>query len=399
MNEPNFEPAWHSAMRRDGERLGASSLFRRTRVVDPVDATHVRVDGVTLVNFCSNNYLGLTHHPDIRAAAGSAIEQWGFGGAAAPLICGYGPAHASAERAIALWKGTESALLLPSGYQANLAAIQAAAAIGRLGAGVRFLVDKLAHASLIDAVRGSGESFRVFPHNQVVKLERLLADAPQGELQVVVTESIFSMDGDAAPLAELAPLKKRYDFLLILDEAHATGVYGPAGSGLANELNLRDIVDVSTITLSKALGGIGGAICGSSLFRDAAVNYGRAFLFSTAVPSAVAAAAEAAIAILRIEPHRQARLRMLARHVREELRKCFEIAEADSPIIPIILGSEDAAIHAAKALADEGLLVMPIRPPTVPKGSSRLRVTLCSQHDDEVISRLIGALYKLSKSR
>ena len=203
-----------------------------------------------------------------------------------------GPCRKSAgSQAIAAWKGTEAAILLPSGYQANLAAIQTLAAIGKLTGGARFLVDKLTHASLIDAIRGSGEPFRIFPHNHMAKLKRLLQESDKAALQVVVTESIFSMDGDAADLRAIAELKLEHEFFLLLDEAHATGVYGPAGAGLAAEYGLRQIVDVSILTLSKALGGIGGAVCGSAVFCEALVNYGRAYLFSTGVPAAVAAAA------------------------------------------------------------------------------------------------------------
>ena len=238
-----------------------------------------------------------------------SLHKSGFGSGAAPLISGYGAVHESAENAIARWKKTESAILLPSGYQANLAAIQTCAAIGNLGGGVRFLVDKLAHASLIDAIRSTGETIRIFPHRHVAKLRRLLDEAEEGQLQVVVTESIFSMDGDAADLAAICELRKQYGFLLLLDEAHATGVYGQAGAGLADELGLHQCIDVSILTLSKALGGIGGAVCASKNFCDAMMNYGRAYLFSTGVPPSVAAAAEAAIQVLIDEPGRQARLR------------------------------------------------------------------------------------------
>jgi 8-amino-7-oxononanoate synthase len=398
---------WEFVVAEDLGRLRQLQLYRQPRIMRPIDATHVECEGRTLVNFSSNNYLGLTHHPRILGAVEQAIARDGFGSAAAPLITGYTPAHDSAERALAAWKGAEAAVFLPSGYQANLAAIQTLAAIGertngerpeaRRSGGVRFLVDKLAHASLIDAIRGSGAAFRVFPHNHMAKLKRLLSGSDAGVLQVVVTESIFSMDGDAADLTGIARLKEEHKFLLLLDEAHASGVYGPAGAGLAAELRLGQMVDVSILTLSKALGGIGGAVCGSAVFCDALVNYGRAYLFSTALPAAVAAAGEAAITVLREDPSRQMRVRELARHVREKLGQTpFVMPSGDSPIVPIILGEEGHTLRAARELFEKGLLVVAVRPPTVPRGSSRLRITLCSQHSDEEVERLIAAIQYLA---
>lgn len=391
--------SWESQVSNDLSRLRDSDLFRRPSVTQTVDATHVRRDGRTLINFASNDYLGLTHHPLMIAAVARAAERDGVGSGAAPLISGYSPAHASAEATIARWKGTEAAVLLPSGYQANHAVIQTAAQIGRLGGGVRFLIDKLAHASLIDAIRGAGEEFRVFPHNHIPKLRRLLDDHPPSQLQVVVTESIFSMDGDAAELKALVQLKQEHDFFLVLDEAHASGIYGPDGQGLAAEVAVTEHIDASVITLSKALGSVGGAICGSRLFCDAVINYARAYLFSTSVPPSVAASAQTAIEIIQQEPQRRSRLRSAASSVRAQLRISTPHLALDSPIIPLILGTENAALQAANALIGQGILVAAVRPPTVPKGTSRLRITVSSEHTDEEISKLIGTLGSLKLGR
>lgn len=367
---------------------------RARRPVIPVDATHVEIDGRLHVNFAGNNYLGLTHHPAVLQAVVNATASHGFGSGAAPLVAGYTDLHATAEKNIARWKGTEDAVLLSSGFQANEAAIGAMATVATTaGKSVRFLLDKLAHASLIDAVRSTGMPFRVFPHNGISKLRRLLQDADAGQLQVVVTESIFSMDGDAADLKALVDLKQEHPFILLLDEAHGAGVYGPDGAGYAAELGLHHAVDISIVTLSKALGGIGGAICGSKRWCDAVVNFGRAYLFSTSLPPAVTAAASAAIEVLRAEPSRQARVRAVSLRVREKLRTAgLRIPEGDSPIIPIILGSEEAALNASSALQERGLLVVAIRPPTVPRGGSRLRVTLSCEHTDAEIDRLVEGL-------
>lgn len=391
-----MSPDWHKALvTATGERR-AKGLDRSRQVIEPIDAVHLVRNGRRLVNFSSNNYLGLTHHPRIVRAMREAASL-GSGAGAAGLISGYTSRHASAELAIARWKGTESAVLLPSGYQANHAAVQALAAVGeRQTAGVRFLLDKLCHASLIDAVRGNGAEYRVFPHNGIDKLARLLAERAQGQLQVVVTESIFSMDGDAADLRAIASLKSSHEFLLLVDEAHGSGVYGRGGSGLANELGIADSIDVTIATLSKGAGVVGGAICASTAICDAVVNYGRAYIYSTSIPPMTAAGIEAAIGVMIDEPQRAIRVRALAKRVREELR-IESLPPIDSPIVPLILGSEGDALGAAAALQAQGMLVIAVRPPTVPKGTSRLRITLSSEHSDDEVTALIAAVRPLHR--
>lgn len=388
---------WDDAAREVLASLEHAHLHRNRRVLTPVDATHVNWDGRRLVNFASNNYLGLTHHPRIIEAVERSAHDLGAGGGAAPLITGYTPAHAVAERRIAGWKGSQASVLLPSGYQANHAAVQTLAAVAEKSSRpIRFLLDKLCHASLIDTVRGTQQPFRVFPHNGLPKLRRLLEEADANEIQVVVTESIFSMDGDAADLAGLAELKESLPFVLMLDEAHGTGVYGPAGSGLAAELGLRSAVDVSVLTLSKSVGCGGGVVCGTAALCESLVNLARAYIFSTSVPPMIAAAAIAAIEVMESEPQRQQRVRRLAMQVRADLRSAgFDLPPGDSPIIPILMGSESAALKTADELLDQGILVLAIRPPTVLRGTSRLRVTLSSQHTDEEVQRLTQALRAL----
>jgi 8-amino-7-oxononanoate synthase len=425
--------------------------LRRRSAVHVLDATHVEIDGRTHINFCSNNYLGLTHHPRLIEAGVAAMRAAGVGSGAAGLISGYTDIHAAAENALARWKNMEAAVLLPSGYQANVAAVQTFAAVAGDGAtgaghardkedrdgdgdcgghrsndrgndrnedcgdgggdaviplginptaskspraaGVRFLLDKLVHASLIDAVRATKLPMRVFPHNGMGKLRRLLENAPAGQTQVVVTESIFSMDGDAADLPALAELKKEFAFQLLLDEAHATGIYGPRGQGYAAEIGAQAAVDVSIVTLSKAMGGCGGAVCCAARFRDALLNLGRAYIYSTSVSPATAAVASAAIDVIVEEPARRERVRRLAIEVRRELSAAgWNIPRGDSPIIPIILGAERAALEASAKLKVAGLLVLAVRPPTVAPNASRLRVTLSSAHADDEIQALLNAL-------
>ena len=388
---------WDQLAREVLAGLEASHLTRHRRVVVPIDATHVTCGGRALINFASNNYLGLTHHPRVIEAVGQTLRTAGAGSGASALISGYGPAHERAEREIARWKGTQSAVLLPSGYQANHAAVQTLAAVAeRSSQPIRFLLDKLCHASLIDAVRAVGAPWRVFPHNHLQKLERLLSDDDEWAMQVVVTESIFSMDGDAADLAGLAKMKQQHPFVLLLDEAHASGVYGPGGSGQAAELGLSGLADATVLTLSKAIGCVGGAVCGTETFCQAMVNLARAYVYSTSVPPLIAAAAIAAIGVMESEPQLQARLRSLARHFRSELRTADLLVTAgDSPIIPIGMKTESAALRAADALAEEGILALAIRPPTVPRGTSRLRITLSTSHSDDEVEQLIAAVKRL----
>lgn len=379
------------------DRRRSVHQFRQRRCADPIDAVRVKVGPRQLVNFCSNDYLGLaTRFRDTippRAA-------WGAG--ASGLICGYSSEHALAESELARWKGTESAIVLPSGYQANLAAIQTIYALSETGGQtVRFIVDRLVHASLIDAIRQVegwvGKSImRVFPHNDVTKVQRLLEEAEPHELQVVVTESIFSMDGDAGELEKIAQLKSQYDFIFLVDEAHATGLYGPDGAGLVSQLCLHDQVDVVITTLSKALGLIGGAVCGKRGLIESVINFGRAYIYSTSTPPLFAAAIRDAIQLCRQESHRRERVLALSQQVRSALQSGgIELFCGNSPIIPILFHEESRAIHAAEQLEEQGLLVLPVRPPTVPRGTSRLRITLSCEHSDLQIDQLISGVLRI----
>src|SRR6266566_2025396 len=294
---------------------GEQHRLRKRIPIEIIDSVHVEIEGKRYVNFASNDYLGLTHHRGVIGAMEAGARKFGAGSGASGLVSGYSVAHKSAEEAIAKWKGTEAAVLLPSGYQAAHAIVQTLNLDG-----VRFLLDKLCHASLLDAVRGSGAEFRIFPHNNLEKLQRLVgarhASPSPAARDVVITESIFSMDGAAADLEGIVGLKRKHPFVLVLDEAHGSGVYGKNGAGYAAEKGLSEVVDVSLVTLSKAAGVAGGAICGSKVFCDGLVNWGRAYIYSTAIPPAQASAIKAAIKVMKNEPARQKRVRKLAQQVR-----------------------------------------------------------------------------------
>jgi len=400
MNSPspsNSQSNWDDQLSQALQDRASAGTLRERRDVKILDTAHIEIAGQRFINFCSNDYLGFTHHPRIIRALEESLKQNGSGAAASGLVTGHTTAHALAEEKIARWKNSQNAILTSSGYTANVAAVQSlhAASDGK----ARFLVDKLAHASLIDALRSAEANFRIYPHNDYTKLARLLSEADEHPLQVVLTESIFSMDGDSADLQQLAELKAKHPFLLLLDEAHGSGVYGKHGAGFAAEQNLSSIVDISIVTLSKALGLVGGAICSSKLIRDSIVNFGRSYIYSTAIPPAIASAAIAAIDVLQDEPQHQQRVRQIARQVRAKLTAAgFTLPPGDSPIVPIILGDENKTLEAAARLKQAGFYVAAIRPPTVPRGASRLRVTFSSAHRDEDVEALIAAIISICAS-
>jgi glycine C-acetyltransferase/8-amino-7-oxononanoate synthase len=352
--------------------------------------------GRRLVNFASNDYLGLAVEPALREAAKAAIDLYGVGAGASRLVSGTLSPHLRLEERLAEFKRTEAALVFSSGY---------AAAVGTLGALCRrddvIILDKLSHACLIDGAKLSGAVVRVFPHNHLGKLESHLRWAREnypGARLVVVTESVFSMDGDWCPLAEIVALKERFGALLLLDEAHALGVMGAQGRGLADHLGLAAQIDIHMGTLSKALGGAGGYICGPRPLIDLLINRARSFIYSTAPPPAVAAAALAALELVQSpagERRRQALRRNLAQFA-DEMPRLFPAGKkVQSAIVPVIFGSAERALAAAGAAVERGYFAPAIRFPTVPKGAARLRVTLSARHSTRQISGLCGVLNAL----
>jgi 8-amino-7-oxononanoate synthase len=372
--------------------LADAGLLRTLRHIEPVGGPRVRLDGRELVLFCANDYLGLADDPRIAEAAVRAIRESGWGSGASRLISGGRPAHSAFEAGLAAFKGAQAALLLPSGWQANLAAVCATA-----GPDDCVFLDKLDHASLIDAAKLSGARVRVYPHNDLVRLAELLADAGRFRRRVIVTDSVFSMDGDAAPLDALVELAERHSARLIVDDAHGTGVLGDHGRGAAEHFGVEGRIDLTVGTLSKALGGLGGFVCGSREWIDLVVNRGRAFLFTTAVPAAQAAAGSAALEIVRTEPQRRLRLHDNAARLRAALADLAPPpahTPAGSPIVPVILGGPDRALAAAEFLRDRGFLVPAIRPPTVPAGTARLRISVSAVHTAEQIDALAAAVHE-----
>jgi 8-amino-7-oxononanoate synthase len=381
------------------QALRAQALHRKLREIGSAQGPEVRIVGQELVNFSSNDYLGLANDARLREAAKAAIDEFGVGAGASRLISGTQSPHVRLESALASWKGTQGALSFSSGYAAAIGTIPAL--VGKQDV---VLLDKLSHASLIDGARLSGAILRVFPHNHLGKLESHLNWAQRehpGKRILIVTESVFSMDGDRAPLAQLIDLKKRFSALLLLDEAHAIGVIGTNGRGLAAELGVADEVDVQMGTLSKALGVSGGYICGSRSLIEWLVNRARSFIFSTAPPPAVAAAALAAVDFLNSSEGEECRKTLWQRI--QTLRTSLPRRPWDGPLLtnaftsgsaihPWMVGDEQDAIDLARSLQTEGFLVPAIRYPTVAKGAARLRITVTAAHAEPQIDALAAAL-------
>ena len=370
-------------------------LYRQLRRVDSPQNARIEIDGQPLLNFSSNDYLGLANDPLLKEAAIAAVKQFGAGSGASRLICGSLAPHHRLEEALASFKGTEAALTFSSGY---------AAAFGGIGALLDsndvIVVDKLVHACIVDAARLSGAKLRVFGHNNLNDLEKILRWADRRHAAppltpsarrprtLIVTESIFSMDGDPAPLRELAALKDKFGAWLMVDEAHATGLYGKLRRGLAEELEVAEKIEIQMGTLGKAFGAAGGYICGSVPLIDCLINRARSFIFSTAPVPAAAAAAAAGVQIVAGAAGEERRNRLWS-NVTEISR---HIDSKGSAIIPLLIGEEGKAMDKAAALRKSGVYVPAIRFPTVAHGQARLRLTVSAGHSRADIDLLLAAL-------
>lgn len=368
--------------------LRAASLFRSLRHVEGPQQPAVTVDGREVVNFSSNDYLGLASSPEVKEALVRGVEQWGAGSGASRLVCGTQSPHVALEEALAAFKGTEASLTFSSGYAAAVGTLTA-----MLGKDDVVILDKLCHASLIDGARLSGATLRVFPHNRTDKLVELLQSTrvklPANARLLVVTESIFSMDGDRAPLAEIAALAREHDALLMVDEAHAFGICGAQGRGVAEECGVQP--DIHMGTLSKAAGLHGGYIAGSRALIDLLINRARSFIYSTAPPPAVAAAAAIVVRDILPGPDGEARRAGLWENARL-FASLLSLQEPQSAIVPVIIGGEEEAMQCSARLLEQGFLIPAIRYPTVARGSARLRVTLTAAHQREEVQALAAAL-------
>ncbi len=374
------------------------NLFRKLRRVDSAVGPHIEMGGQAFLNFSSNDYLGLTGHPALKSAATRAVETFGSGAGASRLICGsLAPFH-ELEETLAAFKGTEAALGFSTGYAAAIGTISAL-----MGSNDVIILDKLVHACIVDAARLSGAKLRIFDHNDLDDLDEKLKWAAgrrrtpnQESHALIVTESVFSMDGDRAPLREIVALKEQYGAWLMVDEAHATGILGRNGRGLADELGVSSQIDIQMGTLGKALGASGGYICGSRELVDFLVNHARSFIFSTAPAPAAAAAATAGIRVIQ-SSEGDALRKSLFERVRE-LTSSIEVqpSAGSSAIVPFMIGDEKAAMAAAAQLREQHIFIPAIRHPTVARGAARLRITLSATHSRADVDLLIRGLNALS---
>jgi len=369
------------------DRLEHDSLRRRLRVIESAHGAEVESGGRRMLMLSSNNYLDLAAHPSVKRAATEAVERYGVGAAASRLVAGsLEPVH-RLEESLARFKGVEAALVFGSGYLANMGAITALT-----GPGDAVFSDELNHASLVDGCRLSRAAVRIFRHRDADHLKALLEDSAGFGRRLIVTDSVFSMDGDVAPLAEIVELARRFRAAVMIDEAHGVGVIGPGGAGLAAELGLEHEIDVQVGTLSKALGAYGAYVAGSRTLIDFLINRARCFIYTTGLPPALAAAADAALEVMINEPARIARLHDNATYMRAALVAAgFELAPTMSSILPVMMGSAQNALMMAERLFARGVYVIAIRPPTVPQGSARLRVTPTAGHTRADLDRAIAA--------
>lgn len=349
-------------------------------------------NGQRLINFGSNDYLGLRRDRRLALAVERALPTLGVGSGASPLVSGYSSALAELEQRIAAWQGTEAALVFSSGMAMNIGVVAALVEQGDL-----VLSDRLNHASLIDGCRLSGASKRIYLHANAQAVEDLLrTERGRFRRALVITESVFSMDGDVAPLAELADICWRYDTGLIVDEAHASGLFGPSGAGLGEHLNATTTWLAKLGTFSKALGTCGGFVAGSRGLIDFLVNRCRSYIYSTAISPTVVAATLASIELMPSLTEQRLRLHTIGQHIRSELKQQgWLVPDGSSPIVPIIVGTSERALAISRELLDAGLFVPAIRPPTVPEGGARLRISLSSSHSDQQLSELCRALAAL----
>ena len=374
----------------EGEILGlrAAGLERQARVREGRQAGEVCLDGRTLLNFGSNDYLGYAGDVRLTRAASKGSCAEGFGAGASPLVSGHSQAHEALERAIAGLLDVEAALIFPSGFAANTATIAALA-----GPEDFIASDARNHASIIDGCRLSRARVGVYPHRDLAALDAVLAAARDARRRLIVTDTLFSMDGTIAPLVGLCDLAEKHAAMLLVDEAHATGVFGSRGSGLVEETATAAGVHVRVGTLSKALGAAGGFVAGNATLIHWLRHTARAWIFSTAHPPGVAAAATRAIGLVEQEPGRRVQLLERAGDFAAHLRRAgLDIGDTESQIVPVIAGLPAAAVALAEGLADEGFFVPAIRPPSVPHGKSLVRVSLSWLHDEHDLRRLAAAL-------
>lgn len=379
---------WTRALGRALDGRSKADLLRTRRVVDGPQGPRIRLGGREYLNFCSNDYLGLANHPALREALARASAEFGVGSGASHLITGHGRCHEALEAALARFVRRDRALLFSTGYMANLGTLSAL-----VSRGDAVFADRLVHASLIDGALLSRARLKRYAHGDAAHLDALLAKSA-ARRKLVVTDGVFSMDGDIAPLAELVPVCARHGAWLLVDDAHGLGVLGRDGGGVLSTFGLgSEEVAILVGTLGKAFGSFGAFVAGHRVLTETLIQQARPYIYTTAPPPGVAAATRAALELVQKEPWRRQRLRELVARFRSgAARLGLPLPDHETPIQPLVLGQPAAVLKASAALASHGIHVAAIRPPTVPRGAARLRFTFSAGHSDEDLDRLLAAL-------
>jgi len=370
------------------KKIKESGLYRELNILEGAQGPHVKIKGRTYISFCSNNYLGLANHPEVVKAVKDAVGKYGWGAGASRLVSGNTELHQALEDEISKFKRKEAAIVFPTGYMANIGTICSLVSSGDL-----VICDKLNHASIIDGCRLSGATFRVYPHRDVGKLENILKKSTGYPRKLIVTDTVFSMDGDLVPLPDIVRIAHEYNAMVMVDEAHGTGVFGENGRGVVEHFNLDKKVNIIMGTLSKAVGSLGGFVTGNSDLISYLRNKARTFMYTTALPPAACAASIAGIKLIQRDHSLRESLWRNVHYVKERLKLLnLNVASLESPIIPIIIGNAKRAVDVSGFLFESGILIPAIRPPTVPDESSRLRVTIMATHTRDDLDKLLDVL-------
>lgn len=378
---------------RELESLNQKGLKRQMQILDGAQDAHVYINGKEYLNFCSNNYLGLVNHNRLKKAAIEEIEANGVGSGASRLVCGTLKVHQLLEEKIAQFKGAESCLIFNTGYMANLGIISSL-----FDANDIIFCDKFNHASIIDGIMLSGAKLKRYPHGDMSALEEMLRKETGCRKRVIITDSVFSMDGDMAPLDKIVFLAKKYDCLVMIDEAHALGVLGKNGKGAAEYFGVEKDIDIQMGTLSKAVGSLGAYVCGSKDLISFLINRARSFIYTTALPTSVIAAASEGLDIIQTDSLLRKELWNKTFFLHNNLRKMgFDLLNTQTPIIPILVKDAVKAVKFSQRLFEKGILISAIRPPTVPPHTARLRLTVMATHTQQELEKLLDVLERIGQ--
>ncbi|MEW6609268.1 MAG: 8-amino-7-oxononanoate synthase [bacterium] len=378
------------SLKEELNNLKKQGLYRELKVLDCLDGPTIVIGKKEYILLASNDYLGLSQHPKVKEKAKEAIERFGCSSGASRLISGTTFLHCELERQLADFKKTRSAIVFSSGYAANLGVISSLTKKGDV-----IIIDKLNHASIIDGCRLSEAILRIYPHKDMNSLEKILKKTQSARLRLIITDGVFSMDGDIAPLPEILGLAQKYKALVMVDDAHGTGVMGKEGRGTIEYFGLEGKIDISMGTLSKALGSLGGFIAGSTALIEYLKNKARSFIYSTALPPAQVASALAALEIIQTEPHHRQKLWENIQYLKQGLQNLrLDTMNSESPIIPVFIGDSNKTMEVANFLYEYGIFAPGIRPPTVPKGKSRIRLSVMATHTKSHLDKVLCAFLR-----